>query len=360
MRWRIKIIQVAGIDIFIHVTFLLLVGWFAFATYFETQDPMRVLQTVLILVTLFGIIVLHELGHALTARRYGIRTQDIVLYPIGGVARLDRMPDDPKQELLVALAGPAVNVVIAVLLFAILYPLRGLERMQELDLESSVLLWLMWINVILVVFNMLPAFPMDGGRVFRALLAMIMPYTQATSIAAAVGQAMAILFVFLGLYINPFLILIAIVVWMGAADESASVRMRGALTGVPISHAMITHFETIEADDTLGKAVDLIIAGFQQDFPVLDRGELVGVLTRNDLFKALGKEGREGIVRDVMSTDFRTADPRESLDRVLMRLEECNCYSMPVLENGEVVGIVTMDNLGEFLTVRSALKRAGA
>ncbi|MCL4707971.1 site-2 protease family protein [bacterium] len=361
MKWSWKLGEIAGIGIYVHATFLLLLGWVALSYYIAGQSIAMMINGVVFLLALFGIVVLHELGHALTAKRFGIQTRDITLLPIGGVARLERMPDDPKQELWVALAGPAVNVVLAAVLYIAIGLTSGPPSLSNLSMVSGNF-WekLLWVNVSLAAFNLLPAFPMDGGRVLRALLAMRMDYVRATQIAAHVGQGMALLFGFIGLFYNPFLVFIALFVWMGASQEASMVQMKSALGGIPIQAAMIKDFRTLAPSDSLEQAVEHILAGFQQDFPVVEQGRVVGVLTRNDLMKALSQRGPNGRVEDAMQSQFETADPNEMLESVFARLNACGCHSLPLVRNGQLAGIVTMDNVGEFLMVQAALRGARA
>jgi Zn-dependent protease/predicted transcriptional regulator len=355
--WRIG--RIAGIDLYVHVTFLILIGWVALSHYLARQNAADAFTGVAFILCLFGIVVLHELGHALTARRFGIPTRDITLLPIGGVARLERMPEDPKQELLVALAGPAVNVALAVILFAVLTLGAGLAPLGDVArVGGSFLNQMLWVNVSLAGFNLLPAFPMDGGRVLRALLALRMDYVRATQIAAGVGQAMAIVFGFVGLFTNPFLVFIALFVWLGAAGEASTVQMRSALAGIPVQKAMVTDFRSLAPHDPLGRAVDHVLAGFQQDFPVVEQGRVAGVLTRSDLLNALARRGQEARVGEVMQRDIETADPRDMLEGVLSRLQRRGCHTLPVVHNGQLVGLVTTDNLGELLMVDEALRKA--
>ena len=322
-------------------------------------DLAEAMSGLVFILALFGIVVLHELGHALTARRYGIRTRDITLLPIGGVARLERMPEDPRQELVVALAGPAVNVVLAAGIYLVLALGQGPSPVGEvLRVGGGFLDQLFWVNVSLALFNLLPAFPMDGGRVLRALLAMRLDYVRATQVAASVGQAMALLFAFLGLFFNPFLIFIALFVWLAAAQEASLVQMRSALGGIPVMRAMITDFRTLRPDDPLARAVEYVQAGFQQDFPVVEDGRLVGVLRRNDLTAALGRYGPEARVSDVMQREFVTADPREMLQTAFARLQDCDCHTLPVVQDGRLLGLVTADNLAEVLMIQEALREA--
>jgi Zn-dependent protease/predicted transcriptional regulator len=352
-----KLGEIAGIGIYVHATFLLLLGWVALSYYLAGQSIAMMINGVAFMLALFGIVVLHELGHALTAKRFGIQTRDITLLPIGGVARLERMPDDPKQELWVALAGPAVNVVLAAVLYIAIALTSGPPSLSNLSMVSGNF-WekLLWVNVSLAAFNLLPAFPMDGGRVLRALLAMRMDYVRATQIAAHVGQGMALLFGFIGLFYNPFLVFIALFVWMGASQEASMVQMKSALGGIPIQAAMIKDFRTLAPSDTLERAVEHILAGFQQDFPVVEEERVVGVLTRNDLLKALSQRGPNARIEYAMQRQFETANPNEMLDTVFIRLQACGCHALPLVRNGRLAGILTMDNVGEFLMVQAALR----
>jgi len=283
MKWSWKIGEYKGIGVYIHATFLLIIIWVAYSHWAAGQSLAATITGILFVLAIFACVVLHEFGHALTAQKYNIKTRDITLLPIGGVARLERMPDDPRQELYVALAGPAVNVVIAAAIFIWLMVTSVMEPITSLTLTSgSFLERLMYVNIFLVLFNMLPAFPMDGGRVTRALLAMRMDYARATQIAANLGQGMALLFGFIGFFTNPFLIFIALFVWIGAQQEASMAQVKSAFDGIPVGHAMLTDFYTLNSTDTLGHAVQLILAGSQQDFPVLENSHVVGVLTRNE------------------------------------------------------------------------------
>jgi Zn-dependent protease/predicted transcriptional regulator len=357
MKWSWKLGRFAGIDVFMHVTFLLLIGWVALSHWIQGDSLAAAVEGTGFILALFGCVVLHEYGHALTARKYGIKTRDITLLPIGGVARLERMPDKPAQELWVALAGPAVNVVIAIGLYAWLQITSSLVPLSQLEVGSgSFIERLMVVNLFLVGFNLVPAFPMDGGRVVRALLAMRMEYTRATQIAASLGQTVAILFGFVGLFSNPFLLFIAFFVWIGAAQEASMVQMKSALAGIPASRAMLTDFRTLAPNDTLSHAVDLILAGSQQDFPVASNGQVVGVLTRGNLLTGLAQRGPETLVADVMQREFEVIDSHEMLEVAFGRLQTCQCQTVPVMHQGQLVGLVTQDNVGEFLMIHGALR----
>ena len=293
MKWSWKIGRLWGIEVYVHATFLLIVGWVAYSYWMQFHNLDAVLGGVAFILALFACVVLHEYGHALMARRFGVKTRDITLYPIGGVARLERIPEKPIEELWVAIAGPAVNVGIAIILGLYLLPSAGLPAISGLSVTSgSFLVRLLAVNVLLVAFNLLPAFPMDGGRVLRALLAMRMDHLRATQVAATVGQAMAFLFGILGLFGDPFLLFIAFFVWIGAEQEANMARIKHSLGGIPVSRAMLTNFKTLATTDTLANAVDLILSGTQQDFPVMQDEHVVGMLERDTLIRGLSAAGQ--------------------------------------------------------------------
>jgi Zn-dependent protease/predicted transcriptional regulator len=361
MSWSWRIGRIAGIDVYMHFTFLILLAWIGVSYYLQNRDLWEAFVGVVFILALFGIVVLHELGHALAARRYGIATRDITLLPIGGVARLERIPEDPKQELVVAVAGPAVNVVLAAAIYVGTTLGSGLvEPTDAARVGGAFLSQMFYVNVLLVVFNVLPAFPMDGGRVLRALLAMRMDYVRATQIAAGVGQAMAVLFAFVGLFgPNPFLVFIALFVWLGAAQEASMVQMRSALTGIPVMRAMITDFRTLRPEDPLSRAIEYVVAGFQEDFPVVDGERLTGILTKKDFAAGLAERGPESRVDESMQTEFVTVSPREMLQSAFSKLQDCECHTLPVVQDGRLLGLVTADNLAEVLMIKEAMREAG-
>jgi len=353
MRWSWRIGQVAGIGIYVHATFLLIVGWVALRHWLPERSAAAALGGVVFVLALFGCVVLHELGHALAARRYGIRTRDITLLPIGGVARLERVPEEPRGELVVALAGPAVNVAIAL----VLWPWVGATLAEAWDGQAPGLLPSLYLaNISLAVFNLLPAFPMDGGRVLRALLATRLSYARATELAAYVGQAMALLFGFVGLsYGLPILLFIALFVWIGASSESGMVQVRSALSGMPVSRAMMTDFAALAPEDPLVRAAELTLASAQKDFPVLEGGRVIGILRQNDLLAGLRGAGPSEPVERFMCRSIEPVDSHAMLADVLTRLEGAQCRTAPVMHRGALVGLLSMENLGEFLRLHGAL-----
>jgi Zn-dependent protease len=368
MKWSWRVARVAGIGIFIHATFPILLAYVAFDEYRRGGTVPATIAAVAFILALFGIVVLHELGHALAARRYGIATRDITLLPIGGVARLERMPRDPRQELVIALAGPAVNLALAPIFFGVLWASGGIPSAAEMVFGGGLLSWrvflarLAWTNiVVLAAFNLIPAFPMDGGRVLRALLALrSRNYARATEIAARVGRLFAVAFGLAGWFWldAPVLVLIALFVWLGAGGEAAAVQQSDTLDGVLAGHVMIRDVRTLAPDDPLGRAIQLTLESFQQDFPVLEGGAVVGVLTRRDLFRVLAGRGPTAPVHAAMRRDLRPIDPDDEVDVVLGRLRASGCQALPVVRDGRLLGVLSLDNVSEFVMARTALRES--
>lgn len=368
MKWSIRIGRWAGIDVYLHVTFLLFLLFIGAAHFLGARSLVVAVQGVAFFCAVFGCVLLHEFGHALTARHYGIRTRDITLLPIGGVARLERLPDRPLQELWVALAGPAVNVGIAVGLVLWLGLTGWTPSVADLDMmEGSFATRLLVVNLMLVFFNLIPAFPMDGGRVLRALLALRMDYARATQIAASLGQGIALLFALFGLMGllggmgNPLLLFIALFVWIGASQEAGMAQFRSVLSGATVRDAMVTHFHGLTPGDPLARAVDLVMAGSQQDFPVLDGDRVVGVLTRQRLLAALAEQGKGLPVAAAMEREFPLVDAEQSLEGVVASQTGQRVPGIiPVQSHGRLVGLLTWDNLTDYVMIQTALRRPRA
>ena len=358
MSWSIPIIRIAGIQLRIHVTFLLLIVWVALGS----------ASSAVFVLLLFLCVVLHEFGHAFAAKAYGINTPDITLLPIGGVARLERIPEEPKQELIIAIAGPIVNVIIAACLYVVIGA-RGHVDPETAMRGGDMLIGLFQINVWLLLFNLLPAFPMDGGRVLRSLLAARMTFARATQVAATVGQAFAWFFGIIGLFgipgimhANPFLIFIAFFVYIGASQEAALAQMRDVSRRFPVSSAMVREFRSLAETATLDEAVDALLATSQHDFPVLDdAGNVAGILTRHDLIAALRKNDPTIRVADVMRRDIPTVTTGTRFEEAFRIMQECNCPAIPVLDGMKrLVGLLTPENVSELMMVQSALPRKRA
>jgi Zn-dependent protease len=356
MSWTITFGRVAGTEIKVHLTFFILVAFWGMAGY-QQGGPTGAVTACILLFALFGCVVLHEFGHILMARQFGVRTPDVILLPIGGVARLERIPDEPKQELLIALAGPAVTLAIVVVVFVLIAIGGGTPRFGALDPDGPFLETLMLVNFYLLVFNLFPAFPMDGGRVLRALLASRIGLVAGTRVAARFGQASAVV---AGLYALtmglPLLALVSLFVFLGAGAEAAAVETRVAGQGLNVDQMMVTHFRTIPVHATLADAVELLLSGEQREFPVVDNmGRVEGVLTRDNLIKGISQRGPSSTVGEAMTVQVKAVSPRLGFQEALERLRSSGLPALPVVdESGRLVGLLTLDNITDLLLVRRA------
>jgi Zn-dependent protease/CBS domain-containing protein len=362
-----KVGRAFGIDVKVHWTFFLLLFFFAFVGYQGTGNLVGALVTTAVIVALFVCVLLHEFGHSLVAQRLGIEIPDITLLPIGGVARLKALPERPMDEVKIAVAGPLVNVVLAPIFYGIGIALGA----DPLDIGSPVggfgsvgqfFVYLGVINVALVVFNMLPAFPMDGGRVLRGLLASRLGPVRATDISSAVGQFFALAFFLVGILSgNFFLALIAVFIFFGANGEAQMVRQRELTRGLSVSDVMGTkpRLETVTPYHTFGQVLDSVIHGYQEDFPVVDEdGRLVGMFTRNEIMAAAHSPERYSSVRDVMKTEFPTLSPDADLLTDGARiLQESGLRALPVVKAGDLIGMLTMDDIGQAALLRDLSKQ---
>ena len=360
MRWTYTLGRVGETEIKLHLTFLLLLGLWAAGGYQEggTSGAISAAAT---LIALFVCVVLHEFGHITMARRFGVRTPDVLILPIGGVARLERIPEEPKQELLIALAGPAVTLAIALVLYAVLRLTGGPTGATEVEPTNPILTQLFQANVFLLLFNLIPAFPMDGGRVLRALLATRMGLARATRTAATLGQMLAVaggVLVLLTKTWNPILLLIALFVFLGAGSEAAAVETRLAGQGLRVLDMMVREFHTIPVYATLASAVELLLAGEQREFPVVDNlGRAEGILTRDNLVRGLSQRGAGSTVAESMTAGVAAVPPTMPFQEALDRLRASGLPALPVVDgDGRLVGLLTRDNIADLLLVR----RAGA
>jgi Zn-dependent protease/CBS domain-containing protein len=354
MPWSITVGRFGGTAVKIHITFFLFLAWIA-ASAWATAGPRAALDSALFITLLFLCVVLHEFGHIVAARRYGIRSPEVTLLPIGGVASMPRLPGDPRQELVVALAGPAVNVVIGAALVLALGSLQPLDLQRIDDPHLSLLGRLAAANLFLAVFNLIPAFPMDGGRVLHALLAMRLGGPLATEIAAKVGQAFAIGLGFLGLFGNPLLLFIAIFVYMAAAGEAQMSASHEALKGLTVGEAMETGFTPIAIDATLGQAVDALIAAAQHEFPVVDAfRKPIGLMTREDILSAVGKHALDEPAGVAMRVGVDSVRPQAPVEQVFERLQDPKAAALFVTDpDGAIVGLLTRQALAEIVLIRS-------
>ncbi len=355
MAWSFPIGRLFGSEVRVHVTFFLLLLWIGVAHYQQGGMPAAV-NGVIFIIAIFACVVAHEFGHALMARRYGIKTPDITLLPIGGLARLERMPEKPGEEIMVALAGPAVNVVIAFALILLLGAKADMQSLEALDNPAlSFVARLASVNLFLAIFNLIPAFPMDGGRVLRAALATRMDRTKATKLAATVGQGLAFLFGFLGLVSgNAVLVFIAIFIYLAAGAEAQATGLQDVARTMGVRDAMITRFETLGPQSTMGDAADALVRTTQHEFPVLDGGgHLRGILTRNAMIEALHAHGAGHPVLDAMTADIPTVPLNARLDKALDHLQGKGAPAVGVTDfDGRLAGYITAENIGEVMMIQ--------
>jgi Zn-dependent protease/CBS domain-containing protein len=363
----IKLLTVSGIEIRMHLTFPLILLWGAlqFGLVLGLGLPGAAFG-VLVTLLLFVIVVLHELGHSYAALGYKIPVQRIVLLPIGGVAELGRLPEDPRQELVVALAGPAVNFVLAVVLWLVAQatPLgRALagDPLPQLftggmlaDPVAAVFQYVFSANLAIGLFNLLPAFPLDGGRVLRALLAMRLTYPRATAVAVGIGQTMAWLLGLWGvLNGNFFLVILAIFIYMAGSQEGRMVQVKNVLASVRVRQAFARRAVVLMPYDPVSRAVELTLQSFQADFPVCDGGRVVGLVTAADVMQALQQHREHVPVAQVMRTEFPIASPLDSVYDVQQRMLEANLSAVPVVEDGVFVGMLTSRDISELYQMLS-------
>jgi len=358
MGWSITIGSIAGTAVRIHVTFLLFLVWIFGAAY-ASGGSSAAWTSLIFIVLVFLCVLAHEFGHIFTARVFGVVTPDVVLLPIGGVARLERIPEKPIEEFLIAIAGPLVNIVIAgfLLLFAGA-DVTSNAAVAALDNTKVPLVdKLAAVNLFLALFNLIPAFPMDGGRVLRAALSARLGFVRATEIAAAIGQGTAFLLGFIGLFYNPILIFIAIFVYLAASSEAHMVALRAVSRGVPVVTATMTRIATLTPDAAIEDAVQMLLQTSQSEFPVVDGDRKpVGLLTRSDMIRALRERGPEARVSEAMTTDVLTIDRRRPLEEAVKLLQERSGPAVAVVEpDGQLVGLITTETLGELMMVSQAM-----
>ncbi len=334
MSWSYKLGRVAGIDLLIHGTFWILLAWVVLSDVLLGRPLVMAWQELAFLVVLFALVLFHELAHCLVAARFGVATRAIVLLPIGGVSQMEHIPKNPRQEFLIAIAGPALNFLLA-LLGALLMLASWLQGMAYLAVQTFTAL-----NLMLGLFNVLPAFPMDGGRVLRAGLATRMDYARATRIAGRTGQVLAVLFAVIGLAYNPYLVLIAVFVWVGASREASAVVMQETLRGLPLRAAMVTEFRGLAPGMTLRDAAHELVQTFQEVFPVLSEGHVVGFLSAQALAGGLRRLGPQGTVGQAMQPITRAVADDVPLQDVILSPDHSDD---PVLltRGGHLVGILT-------------------
>ncbi|MER9757115.1 site-2 protease family protein [Mesorhizobium sp. M0166] len=362
MSWSLNIGKVAGTVVRLHITFVLFLAWI-FASSYASNGAAMAWNTLLFVVLLFLCVLLHEFGHIFTARAFGVPTPYVTLLPIGGVAQLERIPEEPWEELLIAIAGPAVNVAIAAALIVVAHAhLSATAAMGIDDMKVPMVDRLATVNLILALFNLIPAFPMDGGRVLRSALASRMGFVRATERAASIGQFTAFVLGFLGLFHNPILVFIAILVYLAASSEAHSVALRAVSHGVPVRQAMMTQFVTLQPDTHIDDAVEALLRTEQRTFPVVDgNGGFVGILDRTDILRSRKQVGPDARVADAMSVPAPTVDCRATLEHAFRAMQDNSASTVGVMDaTGKLVGLVTSETLAEMMALMAFPGRGGS
>lgn len=355
MRWSINVGRISGIALRLHVTFLLMLLVIAYQGY-AMAGGRGAFWSLALICAVFTCIVLHELGHSLVAQKLGVEVRSITLLPIGGVAALRTIPENPWHEIAITVAGPMVNVIIA----AVLIPIAGLPRHLFIVEWPANLLGLLntlvGVNLWLFLFNCIPAFPMDGGRLLRASLALVIPHRRATWIAATVGQGLAILFFVLGLKYSVMMIVLAAFIFIAAEGEERMVRTRGMLHDIEVEDVMMREFATLAPVDTVGRGLEQVYQTGQDDFPVVVDGRLLGMVNRQTMLEAVNRGGAARMVSEVMDASVPVVSPRQKVSRVYDAMLGDGFGSLPVLEEGTLVGLLSPDNISRYLLVQSSIK----
>jgi len=357
MRWSLNIGKIFGINFRIHITFFLLLI-FIFTSVLNERGLNQAFLAMLFICAVFTCVVIHEIGHSLFAKKFGKNPKSITLLPIGGVASIEEMPEKPLQEITMAIVGPLINLIIAGLLYIIVGRWTGIGTPNLFpDSVQTFFANLIGINIILAIFNLIPAFPMDGGRVLRGLLAIKMEHLRATAIAVTIGQAIAIFFVFFGLFYNWWLALIGVFLYIGAGSERQQAVLHSLLNKVPVSEAMATEFLALRPEAPLSEALKHFYHGCHQDFPVIGDFGIEGILTRDRILASIHEKGLNVAVSEVMDRDFATVEPCSSLDEVYKTLSANRKNSVAVLDNGRVVGIVCLDDISRYFMIKAAIQK---
>lgn len=356
MRWSLTLGTIAGTAVRIHITFLLFLVFIG-VSQFRSSGGAAAIDTVLYVILIFACVTAHEFGHVLMADRFGVKTTDVTLFPIGGVASMDQIPEKPSQELLIALAGPAVNIAIAMVILIATRPTLESFQLSELsDGHSNLVLRLGIANLALGIFNLVPAFPMDGGRVLRALLAIQFSHTQATRFAAIIGQGLAFVLGFIGLFGNPMMIFIAVFIYIAAGAESEAVMLRDLTRDLMVADAMVTGITPISFDDHVGAATIALIGSPHEDFPVVDgTGAFRGFVTRSDIIAALSTGGPESSIAAITRPSVPRVSPWDKLDKA-MKLIETSLRPVAIVmdDAGKISGILTRQSILQIAAIHAA------
>ena len=348
MRWSFQIAKFFGIPIRVHITFFLLLIFIGLYGS-RLQGARSGLFGIVSIILIFLCVIIHEFAHSLVARKYGVKIKDIILLPIGGVSEMEELPSQPKQEINVALAGPLTSIVLSLIFFfayRLLFP--EAKAVNISIFQGNLLLNLFAINLMLAIFNLIPAFPMDGGRVLRGILGLKMDLLQATRVAVGIGEFLAILFFFFGLFFNPWLALIAVFIFLGAEGEKRATELKVEIADIPVRVAMLTNIEPISPDNTLGQVLEKICHGLQQDFPIMEGKEVLGILSREIFFSALHNHSKETRIREIMSREFTSTTEDAPLSEVFQRMNSEKLSVLPVMQGKIFKGLISLEQIGKY------------
>jgi Zn-dependent protease/predicted transcriptional regulator len=357
MKGSFKLGNIAGIGIFIHWSFSLIIAYIIYSNYRAGHNTEQIMWSVIFILSIFITVFLHELGHALAAKKYNIKTKDITILPIGGLARLERIPEKPSEELVVAIAGPLVNIALAVItgLFVTIPDLKELTIQLKGGVnQSNFFLNFFIVNIWLAIFNLVPAFPMDGGRVLRAILSMKFERHVATNIAARIGQLLALAFIFIGFNSNPFLIFIGLFIILGAQAELEMTKANFILKGIYVKDIVMKHYETINANDIVETAVKQLLNGQCKNFLVLSDGHPIGSLSRDEIIEALSNNGNKAAIDNVMNRDILKLNMKEPIEIAYQKMLANKNGLATVYDNQQFVGVLDVDNILEFIMIKNA------
>lgn len=354
MRGAYKILDIRGISLHVHWTFLLLIGWVLLVNGNNGNNVEQITWSMLFLIAVFVCITLHELGHALVAGRFGIEAKNIVLLPIGGIASIEKFPDNPKQELAISMAGPVVNIAIASLLWLVMIPhtslMEGPPPGASIMHGHDFLYNLRIVNIALAVFNLIPAFPMDGGRILRALLGFKLNYIRATRIAANVGRIIAILFIAAGIVlVNPFLPAIGIFIIFSAGAEEYYLRLKSLVKGIKLNEVLMYDYNSLRANMTVQEAANILNSNHSKYFILMDGIEPVGTINRMEIVKAIADMQYNEPVKKLATEELEYLNGNQEIDSALEKLARNDERIFPVMDNSHFIGVVNLNHIIEYL-----------
>ena len=355
MRSSFRLIRIFGIDIKLHVTFLLFLVFF-----YAVLGP----KGIALILGVFLCVTIHELCHSLAALHFGIKVKKITLLPIGGIASMSEIPRNPYQELMISLAGPMSNILILVIFYYplrtflgttnFMYPFMSIIGRAQFTGQFSIMAYVYWLNLVLAAFNLLPAFPMDGGRVVRALLSYKMGYKKATEVAVRMGHIFALLFAYIGIvHGHIFLLIIAVFVYMSASSEGLQVKVSETIRNYSVKDVLGREFTAVSPSDSLGRVLEMVLHTHQEDYPVVKDGRMVGFLTKRGFIEGLHVKGKEAFVSDIMRTDIPAVAINAKLHDVRKLMQKYNTRALPVAQKERVIGTVTIDDIDRVYMISS-------